>query len=66
MASYGAYCPSCSVTIHRGGTERAAELAATHHATITGHVVQLTDAVLWRVLRSVAGEPSLPLWESES
>jgi hypothetical protein len=66
MASIGAYCPSCSVTVLRAGTEHAAELAAQHHSRITGHVLQLTDAVTWRVLRSVAGEPSLPLWEPET
>ena len=62
MAVYP-YCPQCS---HRVGPEVGeawAEEAAWEHSRLTGHVVQLVDADSHVALRSVAGEPSLPLWD---
>jgi hypothetical protein len=59
-----AYCPSCSVPV--GERTRYLERArdqATLHARITGHTVQIADGVNWQAVETVAGEPSLPMWE---
>lgn len=58
------YCPSCSAPID-GPTEylERARDAATTHARITGHVVQIATRDPWRAVETISGEPSLPLWD---
>lgn len=59
-----AYCPSCSTTVHsRVVAPEVAHVMASQHAQITGHVVNLVLADTWTVVDTVAGEPSLPLWD---
>jgi hypothetical protein len=62
--AYVVYCPSCSATI--GGSRRSLDELrhrAQDHAQVTGHVVNLVAAATWVSVETIAGEPSLPLWE---
>jgi len=61
-----AYCPSCNVRLGGDATYAVAVGNAQVHASICGHPVQLVDATTWEAVETVSGEPSLPLWESES
>lgn len=59
-----AYCPQCSATLNsRALQELVARLIGQQHAQITGHVVNLVIADTWTVVDTLAGEPSLPLWD---
>lgn len=61
---WGGYCPSCSLSVVRSSRSEANAIRACEdHARITGHVVHLVDAGTWSVIDTIAGEPSLPLWE---
>lgn len=58
------YCPSCSASLTpRALQEDVARVIGQQHAQITGHVVNLVIADTWTVVDTLAGEPSLPLWE---
>jgi len=60
---YRAYCPQCNVAL---GNEVGYAIALGHaqqHARVTGHCLQVCEASTWTPVETVAGEPSLPLWE---
>lgn len=59
-----AYCPSCDVRLGGDVGEGEARGHAKQHARVTGHPVHLVDAARWRVVETIVGEPSLPLWDS--
>ena len=54
------YCPTCSAPIGAAAPLATSRNRAQTHSVITGHVVQLADAVSWQTLETVAGEPGLP------
>lgn len=59
-----AYCPSCSASLTpRPLQEDVARVIGQQHAQITGHVVNLVLSDTWTVVDTLAGEPSLPLWD---
>lgn len=59
-----AYCPSCSATLTpRVVHDAVARVLGQQHAQITGHVVNVVLSDTWTVVGTLAGEPSLPLWD---
>jgi hypothetical protein len=60
-----AWCPRCSKYV--GGTRGTilrATADASEHSVVSGHATEVWDTRRGRLLRSVAGEPPLPLWEA--
>lgn len=59
-----AYCAQCSASMTpRAVHEDVARIVGQQHAQITGHVVGLVVADTWTQVDTLAGEPSLPLWD---
>lgn len=59
-----AYCPQCSASLTaRAVAPDVARIIGQQHAQITGHVVNVVLADTWTVVSTLAGEPSLPLWD---
>lgn len=65
VETYAVYCPTCSVRLGLEAPWAKAHADAQVHASITGHVVNLVDPESWRVTETVAGSPSLPLWDED-